>query len=261
MNKIITVDLPKAKNYGAVELTELIKKHTMRGVLAALGLTIALFLFVLISAALQYQVYFAPITSINSVDISTITSNDQDVDETDLNAPPPEVIINTGPASRAGNPVAAPDAEITPDMQDFSAMDEIDRASSEGGDGDDLGGFADNIDMNDVKVDEAIEEDPAWDEFKPVEKEPDISSMQDLMNLVVYPESAKRVGIEGTVVVTVLITEKGTPKNIRVLSSDNSNLNNAAKSAVMKYRGYKPAIQNGSPTSCWLVIPINFKLK
>ena len=95
----------------------------------------------------------------------------------------------------------------------------------------------------------------------PFEKEPDIESMQDLMNLVVYPFAARRAGIEGAVILTVLIDEEGKAIKCRVLESDNSNLNSAAKAAVMKYRGYKPAIQNGSPTPCWLVIPINFALR
>lgn len=263
MNKIISVKLPKAIDYGAVEFKNWIHKHTMRGVLVAFAFTLALFLFVVISAMMQYQVFFAPITDIRSVDISMVSATEQETAEEDaLNEPPPDKIqINTGPAARAGNPVAVPDSEVTPDMQEFAAIDVVDRASTEGGTGEDMGGFSGNIDMNEVEVEEKIETMPEPDEFIPVEKEPQVSSLQDLMKLVVYPEVAKRAGIEGLVTVQVLISKTGKPIKAQILASENSNLNQAAIDAAMKYDGYTPAIQNDQPVNCWMILPINFQLR
>lgn len=261
MNKIIAVELPKAITYGAVELKDWIAKHTLRGVLASFGLTLLLFLFVIISAKLQYQVYFSPITAITSVDIpppSQTTDDEEDETKPDA-ATITDRVINHGPASRAGVPVGIPDAEIKVDIE-FASTDEIDRASSKGGDGLDDGTFASNIDMNPVKIEEVIEKLPDFDDFLAVEKEPTVSNINDLMKLVEYPEMAKRSGIEGTVTIAVLIDKSGKPVKTKILNSENANLNAAAVKGVMAYRGYTPALQNKQPTSCWLTIPVSFKL-
>ncbi len=261
MNRIIAVELPKAKTYGAVELTKLINKHTLRGVYAAIALTILLFLFVVISAMMQYQVYFSPITSISSVDLSVLTRPETtEVDQVDP-VTAPDVQVNHGPASRAGNPVAVPDAEITADMAEFSAIDEIERAASVGGDGIDDGTLSANIDLGEVKEVEKIEEEPDIGAFIAVEQEPAVSNLNDLMKLVKYPDIARKAGIEGVVVVGVLVGPDGAPKKAQVVSSANSNLNQAAIDAALAYRGYTPAIQNEQPVSCWLMLPINFSLR
>ena len=84
--------------------------------------------------------------------------------------------MNTGPAARAGTPVPVPDAQISADMQEFASVDVMSRASSEGGNGVDLGGFAPNIDFNAEKkvVIETKEVEPAPDQFVAVEQEPGV---------------------------------------------------------------------------------------
>jgi protein TonB len=262
MNRIINVQLPKAIDYGAAELKDWISKYTLRGVLASIALTIVLFLFVIISSMMQHQVFFAPITDIRSVDITTtLAADSQDTAEETLNEQPPEIVqVNTGPAARAGNPVAVPDSEVAPDMQEFAAEDVMDRASAEGGSGEDMGDFAGNIDMNPVEVEEKLEDLPSFEDFIPVEKDPAPASLSDLMKLIVYPEIAKRTGIEGIVTVGVLVDANGKAIKTRILHSENTNLNQAAIDAIMKYDAWIPAIQNGSPVACWLTIPINFRL-
>ncbi len=150
-----------------------------------------------------------------------------------------------------------PDAEIKPDMQEFATIDVMSRASAEGGDGVDLGTFASNIDF-DVNV-EVKEKEPDPDEFIPVEKEPetDIGSLQ---KLVVYPDLARRAGVEGKVLVRVLVDKTGKVKKTRVDYSDNELLNDAAVKAVSQ-AVFTPAIQNKQPVQCWVTVPITFKLR
>ena len=167
-----------------------------------------------------------------------------------------------GPAARAGIPVPVPDAQITPDMQEFATIDVMSRASAEGGSGIDLGGFASNIDFNQSsKVDVKVKEkEPEPDEFIPVEKEPGVDYSR-LQSLVIYPDLAKRAGIEGRVTIRVLIDKDGSVRKMFIEDSDNSLLNEAAENAIRNYGRFKPAIQNQEPIMCWISIPIQFKLR
>lgn len=80
-----------------------------------------------------------------------------------------------------------------------------------------------------------------------------------LRRSVVYPELARRNGVEGTVVVKVYVDEQGHVRDIRVHQSDHALLNEAAVRGV---RGitFKPGRQNGQPVGCWLYIPVRFTL-
>lgn len=101
---------------------------------------------------------------------------------------------------------------------------------------------------------------PEFGDFIPTEKIPEVSNVMNLMKLVKYPELAKTAGVEGIVTVGVLIGKDGKPIKTKIISSANSNLNSAAVEAIMAYRGYTPAENEGKPVACWLIVPINFKL-
>lgn len=102
--------------------------------------------------------------------------------------------------------------------------------------------------------DEKDEPDP--DVFVALEKEP------QFVNQVkpVYPEIARKAGLEGRIVVRVLIDKDGKPKKAQVLKSSGIEaFEEAAIDAVMR-SSYSPAIQNGKPVKCWMTIPIKFSL-
>ena len=71
---------------------------------------------------------------------------------------------------------------------------------------------------------------------------------------------ARKAGIEGKVIVRVLVGKDGKPMKSVVQNSDSQMLDQAAKDAVMK-SVFTPAIQNGQPITCWVSIPITFKLR
>lgn len=247
--------------YGAPEIKAYIKKFTFRSFLITISL-IALLALVYISNtklsnAGEVAVPMAPIVKLSIQDLPPPPA----AEEADI-APPPDqkMIVNSGPAARAGTPVPVPDAQITPDMQDFATMDIMDRASAEGGDGLDLGGFSDNIDFNEEVDVEVREEEPAPDEFIPVEKEPGVD-LAKLQKMIIYPDLARRAGVEGSVVLRVLVDKDGTVKKSLIEFSENELLNQAAIDAVNKYGKFTPAIQNNEPIMCWVSIPIRFKLR
>lgn len=260
---IIAVNPPNPSGYGYWEMKDVIRKFTWRSFFVTVGLLILLFLFnfvfVKVQAAGKTAPKMAPIVKLSIEQLPPPSSEDQ----AEVAPPPPtQQIINTGPASRAGTPVAVPDAQITPDMQDFAAMDEVSRASAAGGDGLDLGGFSSNIDFDakeQVKV-TVREEEPAPDDFIPVEKEPGVDLVK-LQQLIKYPDMARRASVEGQVIVRVLVDAKGKVKKTLIEYTDNELLNDAALKAIQEYGTFTPAIQNEQPIMCWVSIPIRFRLR
>lgn len=263
-SKIIPIEMPPASGYGAAELKQYMRRYTLRGFLAALiiiALVLAIFyIFGKAQDSKNEAPMLAPVAKMTLEDLPPPPT-----DELESAPPPPQEIqqiVNTGPAARAGTPIAVPDAEITPDMQDFAAMDELSRASAEGGTGEDFGGFAPNIDFEGtgkVEIKQRVEE-PAPDEFVPVEKEPNVDLAQ-LQKLVKYPELARKAGVEGQVIVKVLIGKQGEVRKTLVEYSDNELLNQSAIDAVKNYTGFTPGIQNGNPVMVWVSIPIRFQLR
>ncbi len=262
-SETFAVEIPQGSGYGAVELKQFIAKNTYKGFIFTTALLIILLLtyyFILKNqeAARNAVVPMAPIVKINIEDLPP-----QEQESMDL-APPPQMIVNTGPASRAGTPIAVPDAQITADMKDFAKMDELSRASSVGGDGSiDIGGFSPNIDLNrtgKVEIKKQVEEEPDIDAFIAVEKDPQVD-LAKLQKSIVYPDMARRAGIEGKVIVRVLVGADGKARKTVIEDTDNVMLNDAAVTAINNYGLFTPAIQNGQPITCWVSIPITFRLR
>jgi len=96
---------------------------------------------------------------------------------------------------------------------------------------------------------------PSPDEYVAYEKEPELVSMKDPQ----YPDIAREAGVEGTVMVRVLVGEDGFVKDMIIIQSvqmlDDSAAN-AAQTAV-----FKPALQKDRPVAVWMVIPIEFSLR
>ncbi len=260
MTNNYAIQIPAPSKYGAVELKKFINKFTLRGFILSLSFFALLIILyvagVKITTTTAKAPMFAPIARGELLDISQ-----ESEDVSDIPPPPTQTIINSGPASRAGTPVPVPDAEITDDLKEFANVDELTRASSQGGEGIDLGGMASNIDFNakeDVNV-KVREKEPGIDEFIATEKDPYID-LNELQKKIKYPEIARRAGIEGKVLIRVLVGENGKPKKYRIEQTDNAQLNKAAIDAVMS-SVFTPAIQNKKPVQCWITIPVNFRLR
>jgi protein TonB len=89
-----------------------------------------------------------------------------------------------------------------------------------------------------------------------------IGGMEALLSSLEYPELARRAGIEGNVVIGVLIDEKGKLLNAKVLKPHGAEvgLEDAAIKALRKMK-WKPAYQRDKPIKVWVSIPVRFKLR
>lgn len=75
-----------------------------------------------------------------------------------------------------------------------------------------------------------------------------------------YPVSALRNNSSGTVTVGVQVDADGKPDKVRIEKSSGSrDLDRAAREAVIQWQ-FSPKVENGSPVSSELLIPVEFKL-
>lgn len=75
-----------------------------------------------------------------------------------------------------------------------------------------------------------------------------------------YPDSARRQGAEGTVVVKAYVTEQGRVDKVQVeQSTGHPDLDQAAVEAVGRWH-FEPARQGRQPVAMWVSIPVKFIL-
>ena len=75
-----------------------------------------------------------------------------------------------------------------------------------------------------------------------------------------YPVSALRNNDSGTVTVGIQVDADGKPDKVRIEKSRGSrDLDRAAREAVLQWQ-FSPKVENGSPVSSELLIPVEFKL-
>jgi TonB family protein len=76
-----------------------------------------------------------------------------------------------------------------------------------------------------------------------------------------YPESARRDGREGRVLLRVLVDNQGRSKQVEINNSSGSDaLDRAAAEAIKRWR-FHPARHGDKPVESWLRIPIEFRLE
>lgn len=86
-----------------------------------------------------------------------------------------------------------------------------------------------------------------------------IGGLYAIQENIVYPELAKRLGIEGKVYILAFINEKGIVDHAKVIKGIGSGCDEAALNAVIKTK-FSPGKQRGKPVKVQVSIPIVFKL-
>lgn len=108
---------------------------------------------------------------------------------------------------------------------------------------------------------EEEEEEVEAEIFVVVEEMPEmIGGTARLHELVVYPELARKAGMEGLVVVKVVVEPDGSVSAPQVIRSAGDLLDGAAVDAVMKLR-FKPGKQRGQPVRVSFAVPVRFRLR
>ena len=143
------------------------------------------------------------------------------------------------PPPRPPIPIEAPSDE---------AIDDVDLASTE-------------IDVTaDVAPPPPVDEGAEDEYFVAVEDMPEaIGGVIAIQRRVIYPEIAKRAGVQGRVYVVAFVDEKGNVTKAEVLKDIGGGCGEAAVDAVMKAK-FIPGKQRGKPVKVRVSIPIRFQL-
>jgi periplasmic protein TonB len=173
---------------------------------------------------------------------------------------PPPSIMNTEqlptvgvtiPISRptVGVPVPVPDMEVSPE-QTIATQKELSEVQSpvaaEGSESKNV------VVQQDIRIEE---DEPELNAFIPVEKPPiPVTVVQP-----VYPEMARRAGVEGVVWVKILLDKQGRAKKAVVIKSDTDIFNDVALAAAMQWV-FTPAVMNNGPVAVWVSVPFRFRL-
>ena len=97
--------------------------------------------------------------------------------------------------------------------------------------------------------------------FVVVENPPQIiGGIASLNSALTYPRVALQSGVEGNVIIQVIVTAEGNPESPQVLRSASPLLNQAAIDAVMAQK-FVPGKQRGRSVKTQITIPVRFKLK
>lgn len=237
----------QATEYGAFELKRLYSKHF------SLGMTIAVLIHLFLIGA---YIFIQAITKDDDSNIATVRI----LKYSEL-GPPPSLDNNaaqqlavSAPTIKpnVGIPTPVPDAEA-PKEQTIATQQEMNKVASPVGEG--AGGGGVQI-TKDLKVEAPNNDDaPDMNAFVAVEKMPQVVVQVP----PVYPDLAKRAGVEGTVYVKILVNKEGKAIKAVVIKSDSEVFNQPAVDAALKFV-FTPAIQHKSPVTVWVVVPLNLNL-
>ena len=74
-----------------------------------------------------------------------------------------------------------------------------------------------------------------------------------------YSEEARKAKFQGTVVLTIVVDEKGNPRDLKVFRPLGLGLDQKAIEAVEKWR-FKPGMKDGKPVAVMATVEVNFRL-
>jgi TonB family protein len=260
---------------GSVEMKKSIKYNPLKGFFSSQAF-VGLLLFGAIFSGVLYQAEVSKIN--NPVSVTELGNWIDNLKNKNISEPIITDLTNDLPAGGAmrsqflaGDPTPVPDAAIQDLKNEYANFDNIvSSISNDKGaivDGTKLDGLTDNdLKLNkSAKVGEGapagikINDEPDKETYFDYQKEPAVD-LKVLQSNVEYPKVAVNAGIEGTVLVSVLLSENGSVLKINIEKSTSYVLNKAAIDAVKK-TSFSPAIYNERAVKSWLTIPIVFKLK
>lgn len=114
-------------------------------------------------------------------------------------------------------------------------------------------------------VEEVVVEDDGDKIFTVVEQQPEFQGgYEAMMNFIKknmrYPASARRMGVDGTVYVSFVVSKDGSISEVKTIRGISADCDKEAIRVVSMMPPWKPGKQNGKPVFVRFVLPIKFKL-
>jgi periplasmic protein TonB len=262
MNTEIT--LINNNGYGAPELKKAYQATTMKGLIIAVTLHVAL---------IAAYMLIAYINESKAKDIP-ILKKDAIIVDLDKWTPPPmeeEIIppVKEEPIAPKVKDLASLQPEpVRKDIADdvkLKTQDELNNITNTTGREGDSIVIADN---RDIKIDDSKIEDKVKDIEKPikdiytlaeVQVAPECTNLAQVKSSMEYPEFAREIGTEGRVSVKVLVDGNGNVIKIGSMSGPDVFYDEVREKA--KNLQFTPGLQNNQPVKVWVTVPFSFKLE
>lgn len=255
----------REKGYGAYFLRKKYPRHLVIGTVVVcligslFGMAPAIAKYLDLSEAVESRSSTAIV--IDLADLPPPPPVDQD------NPPPPPPPRVPPPQVRTVAfqiPEPTPEDQIDPEEeQTIVEIEELQDAPAiglEDVDGAEEGFFSGEIDVTEDIPEVIVEQkDPGIMDWVDADEVPVPVNMDDLVKLVGYPQMAKDAGIEGTVIVRVLVDKTGKYDNHRIINSVHPILDRAVEKHIHRLT-FTPAIQGRKPIKFWVNIPFKFQL-
>jgi protein TonB len=234
--------------YGLPELKENYRKYLLRGLVIGIILNFSLV------GAYWAVVYLdkdePPMRVVRIIKYSELGPPPSITDTRETIAA--KIAVSTAVKPSIGIPVPVPDALVNPE-QTFASQTEMSQyvgpELAEGKNGDQ----ATVVGEDDLNL--QIEDEGPPPDFVPFEKAPAVVKRIE----PVYPELARKAGMEGRVIVKVWIDRKGKVKDVVILKGATEVLNEAAIKAAKQWE-FTPAMMKHGPVDVWSTLTFNFKL-
>jgi protein TonB len=257
----------RERRYGAYFLRKTYPKHL------TISAAIVLLAFITVSAAPRIKEALFGKEEVQEVKKVAVKMSMEDLppppamDEDKPPPPPPPKVPPPQVKTVAFKiPEPTPEEEMDPEEEeqtiaDVEELKEAPNIGLEDKEGEEIGFFDGEIegegDVPEVIVE--TKEEPDINAFIFAEEEPKPVNMDDVRRAIGYPQIARDAGIEGTVVVRVLVDEQGAYRRHKILNSVHPILQKAVEQKIGMLT-FTPAIQGGKPIQFWVNIPFNFKL-
>ncbi len=184
--------------------------------------------------------------------------------EDDVPPPPPPPDLPPPEVKTVSFKIPEPTpADEVPEEATITEIEELKEAPNiglEDKEGDDNVAFFDGVEDGSGDIPQVIvSKEPDINAFIFAEEEPVPVNMEEIKKMIGYPQLARDAGIEGQVVVRVLVDKNGNYAKHRVINQVHPILAKACEEQLPKLK-FTPAIQGGKPIQFWVNIPFNFKL-
>lgn len=270
MAQVITASLDemvfegREKGYGAFSLRKNYPHHLLTGTVI-IGMAAFLFTFgPLIAKSMGF--YQAEVKE-NEKTIVILNPETlpppPSIDEEKPPLPPPPRIEQEVRTIAFQIPEPTPDDEMDDESASIVLIDSLKEVPNIGlvdRDGaDEVAFFPGEVDGTGTIPEVIVEKELSSDIFIIADEEPTPVNMADVQKLIGYPQIARDAGIQGSVIVRVLVDKKGNYTKHKVINQVHPILEKAVTDHIDKLR-FTPAIQGKKPIQFWVNIPFNFRL-
>ncbi|MEO8665890.1 MAG: energy transducer TonB [Ignavibacteria bacterium] len=257
------IELANKMKYGAPELKKFYQKFLTKGLLIAI-LIHAIFI--------SGYFYFLSLNDIKADTLSVRNPIDFDYYKVDphdenerTNIDPPKNVKIKDPASLIPDPVKRINVKDDIIVKSNNELEDIHLPSTPDGTGDlsDHTGIPGNTGRLDgVKIDEVIERnipDKTDHQVFEVDKAPVAVNLNSVRSSLKYPEDARKLEIEGKIIVKVLVGKDGNVIRVKKLSGPGIFFDEVSEKVLgLKF---SQALINNEPVNCWVNVPFSFVLK